>query len=303
MLQLTGTNAQTPKSRSVREITSPRRCRAGYATIICPQLAMALRSSLLYALRAGMTGKPWGALRAMSSGKSGSGGDGEKGGEEEGGAATGGSEQVKDEAGLEELPKDDELDEMLEWRGEGRDPLEVVTDPEVPGLPPLEDILREQEDGGRSGGRREKGYQEPPKMKFKEAPEVDKHGRAYGTGRRKTSVARVWAFHSDEHTFLVNGKELDDQFSLWHDRKTCLEPLLLLGQVGNVGVRCTVRGGGRSGKAQAVRHGLSRAMECLEPLSREPLRRNGLLTRDPRMKERKKPGKPKARRSPQWVKR
>lgn len=133
-------------------------------------------------------------------------------------------------------------------------------------------------------------------------PKLDKLGRAYGTGRRKESVARVWLKRGSGKV-IVNGKSQDEYFG----RKTHLlvlnQPFLIANRVGEFDVMCTVAGGGLSGQAGAIRHGVSRALENFEPALRAPLKKAGMMTRDARTVERKKVGKHKARRSKQWAKR
>jgi len=135
---------------------------------------------------------------------------------------------------------------------------------------------------------------------------VDELGRAYGTGRRKTSTARVWVKKSAEPLagrIVVNKKDLVDYFGRDTYREDVLRPFSVVNEIGNFDVYCTVKGGGLTGQAGAVRHGISRALQHFDPALRAPLKKEGLLTRDPRMVERKKPGQPKARKKFQWVKR
>lgn len=135
---------------------------------------------------------------------------------------------------------------------------------------------------------------------------VDELGRAYGTGRRKTSTARVWVKKSAEPLagrIVINKKDLVDYFGRDTYREDVLRPFSVVNEIGNFDVYCTVKGGGLTGQAGAVRHGISRALQHFDPALRAPLKKEGLLTRDPRMVERKKPGQPKARKKFQWVKR
>lgn len=136
----------------------------------------------------------------------------------------------------------------------------------------------------------------------KKEPKLDTLGRAYGTGRRKDAVARVW-LKRGKGQVIVNGKSQDEYFG----RKTHLlvlnQPFLIVNRVNEFDVMCTVKGGGLSGQAGAVRHGISRALENFEPDLRPALKKAGMLTRDARAVERKKVGKHKARRSKQWAKR
>ncbi len=141
--------------------------------------------------------------------------------------------------------------------------------------------------------------QEAPAPRVKK---VDAKGRAYGTGRRKESAARVWVMPG-RGKIVVNGKDQETYFG----RKTHLlilnQPFLATGRVNQFDVMCTVEGGGLSGQAGAIRHGISRALENFDPEMRPALKSAGMLTRDSRAVERKKVGLHKARRSKQWVKR
>lgn len=135
---------------------------------------------------------------------------------------------------------------------------------------------------------------------------VDEQGRAYGTGRRKTSTARVWVKKSDTPfggRISINKKDLVDYLVRDTHREEVLKPFSVIGQTGHFDVYCTVKGGGMTGQAGAIRHGIARALQNFEPEYRAPLKKEGLITRDPRMVERKKPGQPKARKKFQWVKR
>ncbi|CAK4624163.1 hypothetical protein LEN26_006362 [Aphanomyces euteiches] len=136
--------------------------------------------------------------------------------------------------------------------------------------------------------------------------EVDEFGRAYGTGRRKTSSARVWVKRSatdGQGIIRVNKMDLVDYFARDTHRHEILRPFMEIDHLGNFDVYCTVRGGGLSGQAGAVRHGISRALEKFNPDFRPSLKSVGFLTRDSRMVESKKAGRKKARKSFQWVKR
>jgi small subunit ribosomal protein S9 len=124
----------------------------------------------------------------------------------------------------------------------------------------------------------------------------------YGTGRRKTSVARVF-IKPGKGLISVNGKKVDDYFRVESHRKSVISPFNVLNVANKMDAYITVKGGGLNGQAQAVRHGLSRALITYDPDYRKDLKECGFLTRDPRMVERKKYGKPKARKSPQYSKR
>lgn len=131
---------------------------------------------------------------------------------------------------------------------------------------------------------------------------VDEYGRSYATGRRKDAVARVW-IKPGSGKVTVNGRDQTIYFARQTQRLVLNQPFLISDRVGQFDVICTVKGGGLSGQAGAVRHGISRALENFEPGLRPALKKAGMLTRDARVVERKKIGKHKARRSKQWAKR
>jgi len=124
----------------------------------------------------------------------------------------------------------------------------------------------------------------------------------YATGRRKESTARVWVKEGNG-TIVVNGRPLDEYFGRETSKMILNQPLQILEQVGKVDVTVNVVGGGLSGQAGAIRHGLSRALCLLNPEFRTPLKKAGFLTRDARVVERKKYGQPGARRRFQFSKR
>lgn len=123
-----------------------------------------------------------------------------------------------------------------------------------------------------------------------------------GTGRRKTSVARVY-LQQGSGTWSINGRELDQYFPNRVDAFICTQPLEVTDNIGKYDVTITVSGGGMSGQAGAIRHGLSRALVTLDETNMAALKANGFLTRDPRMVERKKYGQPGARKKFQFSKR
>ena len=131
---------------------------------------------------------------------------------------------------------------------------------------------------------------------------LDKHGRAYATGKRKNAVARVW-LKPGAGQIVINTRPLDTYFARPVLRMLIQQPLVAANRQGQYDVTCTVSGGGLSGQAGAVRHGISKALTYFEPDLRPVLKRGGFLTRDPRVVERKKYGKAKARRSFQFSKR
>ena len=125
----------------------------------------------------------------------------------------------------------------------------------------------------------------------------------YGTGRRKSSIARVRLYQEGTGSITINGRDIDDYFGLDTLKMVVRQPLAALDLVGKVDLVCTVEGGGVSGQAGALRHGISRALLLVNPEYRAILKKAGFLTRDPRMKERKKYGLKAARRAPQFSKR
>ena len=125
----------------------------------------------------------------------------------------------------------------------------------------------------------------------------------YGTGRRKSSVARVHLFTGGTGKITINGRDIDDYFGLDTLKLIVRQPLVTTGTTDKVDIVCTVAGGGVSGQAGAIRHGISRALLLVDDSFRAPLKTAGFLTRDPRMKERKKYGLKAARRAPQFSKR
>jgi len=125
----------------------------------------------------------------------------------------------------------------------------------------------------------------------------------YGTGRRKSSVARVHLFQGGTGAITVNGRDIDDYFGLETLKYIVRQPLNATETVSKVDISCTVKGGGVTGQAGAIRHGISRALLLVDEAYRPVLKEKGFLTRDPRMKERKKYGLKAARRAPQFSKR
>ncbi|MBZ4665335.1 30S ribosomal protein S9 [Mahella sp.] len=125
----------------------------------------------------------------------------------------------------------------------------------------------------------------------------------YATGRRKTSVARVRLIPGGKGNITVNGKNVDEYFNVETLRIQVRQPLELTNMTDKFDVVVKVNGGGFTGQAGAVRHGIARALQLVDPELREPLKKAGMLTRDSRMKERKKYGLKAARRAPQFSKR
>jgi small subunit ribosomal protein S9 len=133
-------------------------------------------------------------------------------------------------------------------------------------------------------------------------PMRDAHGRAYATGKRKNAVARVW-IKPGSGKVTVNGKTMAVYFARPVLQMILRQPFTVAGVEGQFDVHATVAGGGLSGQAGAVKHGISKALQLYEPALRSPLKAAGFLTRDSRVVERKKYGKRKARRSFQFSKR
>ena len=125
----------------------------------------------------------------------------------------------------------------------------------------------------------------------------------YGTGRRKSSVARVRVYPNGTGAITINGRDIDDYFGLDTLKLIVRQPMELTETIGAFDIVCTVAGGGVTGQAGAIRHGLSRALLQYNEELRPTLKKAGLLTRDPRMKERRKYGLKKARKASQFSKR
>ena len=125
----------------------------------------------------------------------------------------------------------------------------------------------------------------------------------YGTGRRKHSVARVRVYANGTGSIKINGRDIDDYFGLETLKLLVRQPLVATNMLGKVDIICTVSGGGVTGQAEAVRHGISRALLSADPSLRGVLKRAGFLTRDARKKERKKYGQRAARARYQYSKR
>ena len=133
-------------------------------------------------------------------------------------------------------------------------------------------------------------------------PKIDEHGRAYATGKRKNAIARVW-LKPGSGKIMVNGREVETYFARPVLRMIINQAFTVSDRVGQYDITASVTGGGLSGQAGAVRHGLSRALTYFEPSLRPALKKAGFLTRDSRIVERKKYGRAKARKSYQFSKR
>ena len=132
--------------------------------------------------------------------------------------------------------------------------------------------------------------------------QLDKHGRAYATGRRKDAIARVW-LKPGSGKIVINGREQEVYFARPTLRLVINQPFGIADREGQYDVEATVKGGGLSGQAGAVLHGIAQALTRYEPALRTIVKKAGFLTRDPRAVERKKYGRAKARRSFQFSKR
>jgi small subunit ribosomal protein S9 len=146
------------------------------------------------------------------------------------------------------------------------------------------------------------GAQAQPAAEIDAKPKLDAYGRAYATGKRKNAVARVW-IKPGSGKITVNDRDSPVYFARPVLRMLLNQPFVVANRLGQYDVVCTVAGGGLSGQAGAVRHGISKALTCYEPGLRPVLKAGGFLTRDSRVVERKKYGKAKARRSFQFSKR
>ena len=133
-------------------------------------------------------------------------------------------------------------------------------------------------------------------------PKIDELGRSYATGKRKDAVARVW-LKRGAGIVLVNGKDMSKYFARPVLQMLVNQPFSVAGVTSQFDIKATVKGGGLSGQAGALKHGISKALSLFEPALRPSLKAAGVITRDSRVVERKKYGKPKARRSFQFSKR
>ena len=133
-------------------------------------------------------------------------------------------------------------------------------------------------------------------------PKIDEHGRSYATGKRKNSIARVW-IKPGSGKITINGKDQEQYFARPVLRLVIAQAFQVAERVDQYDVVATVKGGGLSGQAGAVRHGITKALTYYEPALRRPLKAAGFITRDSRFVERKKYGRAKARKSFQFSKR
>jgi len=165
---------------------------------------------------------------------------------------------------------------------------------ETVGLEGLKDAM----EGGAAAAAPSTPAEERPATEAK----IDALGRSYATGKRKNAIARVWVKRG-RGQITVNGRDVETFFARPTLRMIINQPFAVTNRVGQYDVVCSVKGGGLSGQAGALRHGISRALTFFEPELRSTLKSGGFLTRDARVVERKKYGKRKARRSFQFSKR
>jgi small subunit ribosomal protein S9 len=131
---------------------------------------------------------------------------------------------------------------------------------------------------------------------------VEKQAYSYGTGRRKTSIARVKIIPGNG-TIIVNGVPYEELYTRLELRRRIIQPLVVTESMGKYNIIVKVEGGGTASQGGAVSHGIARALVEVDEKSKDTLRKSGLLTRDSREKERKKPGLKRARKAPQYTKR
>jgi small subunit ribosomal protein S9 len=173
-------------------------------------------------------------------------------------------------------------------------------------LSDLAELTKEEAPAPAADAAAEAAAEAAPPPPAEEAPvyeqKLDKQGRAYATGRRKDAIARVW-LKPGSGRILVNGREQEVYFARPSLRLVINQPFDIADRRGQYDVVATVKGGGLSGQAGAVKHGISQALTRFEPALRAVVKQAGFLTRDPRVVERKKYGRAKARRSFQFSKR
>ena len=181
--------------------------------------------------------------------------------------------------------------------------LDIESQPGGAELPSWEEIEAEETEEARLKAERKAALAEKEAAQRASRVSVrDAKGRSGATGKRKTAVARVTIWPGDG-AVSVNGRPFDECVPDIDHRGWMIKPFLVTNTVGLFDVKAQVRGGGRSGQAQAMRHGIAKALQLYEPAFRPALKKAGMLTRDPRKVERKKPGQKKARKAFQWVKR
>ena len=177
---------------------------------------------------------------------------------------------------------------------------------EIKSLEGLKDAVAANAVAAPDASESEAPYVDPSLANNEAAPvyeqKRDELGRSYATGKRKDAIARVWV-KPGTGKITVNGREVEKYFARPVLRMVINQPFTVANVDGQFDVMCTVKGGGLSGQAGAVRHGISKALSLYDPAMRPALKKAGFITRDPRVVERKKYGKAKARRSFQFSKR
>ncbi len=179
----------------------------------------------------------------------------------------------------------------------------MVTAKKTSGKVPTKRVSKAKSTSKKLVSAQTKTHQGAPASKQTSAPVRSGKDFLVAVGRRKTSIARIRLFAKGSGQISVNDQTVQDYFSLADYINTALQPVVLLGLEKNIDAKIKVGGGGKAGQAIAVRHGLARALLLLNEDYRKQLRPAGFLTRDARVKERKKPGLKKARRAPQFSKR
>ena len=144
---------------------------------------------------------------------------------------------------------------------------------------------------------------EDKKKEKKEVEEAVDTKYLYGLGRRKSSIAKVRIYKRGKGKVTINGKDYKEYFPTTILQKIITDALITISQDDKLDIEVKVSGGGKKGQAEAIRLGISRALIQLNPIFKKALKKHKYLTRDPRVKERKKPGLKRARRAPQWAKR
>jgi len=177
-----------------------------------------------------------------------------------------------------------------------------MTEAKVNDLADLKNVTKGAEDTTTTTDESGEATASGTPARVKREPKRDSLGRSYGTGRRKDAVARVWV-KPGSGKIVVNGIEQKVYFKRKTQQLIINQPFLVSNQVSRFDVMCTVKGGGLSGQAGAVRHGITRALADYDPELRPALKAAGFITRDSRTVEPKKIGKHKARRTKQWAKR
>jgi small subunit ribosomal protein S9 len=190
-----------------------------------------------------------------------------------------------------------DLGELTNAKPEAAAALEAPAEAEAPAA-----VAEDRAEAPAANDDRGASTQGPQIQAVLREQQLDKHGRAYATGRRKDAVARVW-LKPGSGKIEVNGRDQETYFARPSLRLVINQPFDITDRKGQYDVVITVKGGGLSGQAGAVKHGIAQALSRYEPVLRTTVKQAGFLTRDPRVVERKKYGRAKARRSFQFSKR